>query len=243
MKDYQPMTSFDEDAAEIYDDGPRGDESDAVAFLEQMARGGPALELAIGTGRIALPLAARGIRVDGIDLSPAMVAKLRAKPGGEQIAVTMGDFAAVPVSGNYPLVFVVYNTLFNLLTQDDQIRCFDNVAAHLTDDGAFVVEAMVPAFLYRLRDDQYVDAEDIGVAELWLDVGRHDPVNQMLDETHVSLSRDGIRLYPVVCRYSWPSELDLMARMAGLRLKERWGGWNREPFNATSAAAVSVYGR
>jgi len=235
--------SFDEDAAAIYDDTPRGDEREAVGFLEQLARGGPALELAVGTGRIALPLAGSGIRVDGIDLSPAMVAKLRAKPGGDQISVTMGDFADVSVQGTYPLVFVVYNTLFNLLTQEDQTRCFENVAAHLTDDGSFVVEAFVPSFLYRLRSDQYVDAEAIDVAEVWLDVGRHDPVAQRLDESHVLLSRAGLRLYPVVCRYSWPSELDLMARIAGLRLKERWGGWSREPFTATSDMHVSVYGR
>ena len=243
MEGYEPITSFGEDAAEIYDASPRGDEAATVAFLEQLAGGGPALELAIGTGRIALPLAARGIRVDGIDLSPAMVAKLRAKPGGDQISVTMGDFADVPVPGTYRLVFVVFNTLFNLLTQDDQVRCFENVAAHLTDDGSFVVEAFVPAYLSRLRNDQYVDAEAIGVDEVRLDVGRHDPVTQRLDESHVSLSRDGVRLYPIVTRYAWPSELDLMARIAGLRLTERWGGWNREPFTSTSASHVSVYGR
>lgn len=243
MDDYEPMTSFGEDTAAVYDDTPRGDESATVTFLEQRANGGPALELAVGTGRIAIPLAARGLVVDGIDLSPQMVARLRAKPGGDRIAVTMGDFADVPVDGRYPLVFVVFNTLFNLLTQDDQVRCFENVAAHLTDDGVFVVEAFVPSFLYRLRDDQYVDAERIDVATVWLDVGRHDPVTQQLDETHVALSAEGVRLYPVVCRYSWPSELDLMARIAGLRLKERWGGWGQEPFAASSPLHVSVYGR
>jgi hypothetical protein len=243
MENYEPITSFGEDAAEIYDDTPRGDEVETVAFLERLARGGPALELAIGTGRIALPLAARGIRVDGIDLSTAMVDKLRAKPGGDQLSVTIGDFADVPVVGTYPLVFVVYNTLFNLLTQEDQVRCFENVATHLTDDGSFVVEAFVPSFLYRLRSDQYVDAEAIGVAEVWLDVGRHDPVTQRLDESHVVLTHEGVRLYPVVCRYAWPNELDLMARIAGLQLKDRWAGWNREPFKSTSDTHISVYGR
>jgi SAM-dependent methyltransferase len=243
VDDYEPMTSFGEETAAIYDDTPRGDESAAVAFLEQRAGGGPALELAVGTGRIAIPLAARGLVVDGIDLSPPMVARLRAKPGGDRIAVTMGDFADVPVAGRYTLVFVVFNTLFNLLTQDDQVRCFENVATHLTDDGVFVVEAFVPTFLHRLRDDQYVDAERIDVMRVWLDVGRHDAVAQRLDETHVALSADGVRLYPVVCRYAWPSELDLMARIAGLRLKERWGGWSQEPFTASSPLHVSVYGR
>jgi SAM-dependent methyltransferase len=242
MKNYEPGMSFGEDAAEIYDDEPRGDEAEAVAFLEQLAGGGPALELAIGTGRIALPLAATGIRVDGIDISPAMVAKLRAKAGGDQLSVTMGDFAEVPVSGTYRLIYVVYNTFHNLLTQDDQVRCFENVAAHLTDDGSFLIEAGVPNFLHRVLEHQYVHAESIGVDEVWLDVGRHDPVTQRHEETHVRMTTDGVRLYPIVQRYTWPSELDLMARIAGLRLTERWDGWNREPFTSTGNV-VSVFGR
>src|ERR1043166_10138745 len=188
MKGYEPITSFGEDVAEMYRDIQRGDEIAAVAFLEQLAGRGPALELAIGTGRIALPLAGRGIRVDGIDISPAMVAQLRAKPGGDEISVTVGDFADVPVPGTYRLIFVVWNTLFNLLTQEDQVRCFENVAAHLTHDGSFVVEAYVPAFLYRLRNDQYVDAEAILVDEVRLDVLRHDMSTQIIDENHVALS-------------------------------------------------------
>lgn len=244
MEGYQPVTSFGEDTAEIYDaTSQRGDEEATVAFLERIAGGGRVLELAIGTGRIALPLAARGVDIDGIDIAPAMVAKLRAKPGGEQISVTMGNFADVAVAGSYRLIYVVFNTLFNLLTQDEQVRCFENVATHLTEDGAFVVEAMVPDYLYRLRNDQYVDAEAIEIGAVRLDVGRHDPVKQTLDETHVHLSRDGVRLYPIVCRYAWPSELDLMARIAGLRLHDRWSGWNGEPFTSTSTRHVSVYGR
>jgi SAM-dependent methyltransferase len=243
MKGYEPVMSFGEDVAQMYRDVQRGDEIAAATFLEQLAGPGPALELAIGTGRIALPLAARGIRVDGVDISPAMVDQLRAKPGGDQLSVTIGDFADVPVPGTYRLIFVVWNTLFNLLTQDDQVRCFENVAAHLTDDGSFVVEALVPAFLYRLRNNQHVDAEAIEVDEVRLDVLRHDAATQMLEESHVSLSRAGVRLHPVVQRYAWPSELDLMARIAGLRLKGRWGGWDRAPFNSSSSAHVSVYGR
>jgi SAM-dependent methyltransferase len=242
MKGYEPIMSFGEDVAEMYRDIQRGDEMAAVAFLEQLAGRGPVLELAIGTGRIALPLAARGIRVDGVDISPAMIAQLRAKPGGDKLAVTVGNFADVPVPGTYRLIFVVWNTLFNLLTQEDQVRCFENVADHLTDDGSFVVEAFVPAFLYRLRNDQYVDAESIRIDEVRLDVLRHDMATQMIEESHVSLSAAGVRLNPVVQRYAWPSELDLMARIAGLRLKYRWGGWNREPFNSTSSTHVSVYG-
>jgi SAM-dependent methyltransferase len=243
MEGYEPIMSFGEDVAEMYRDLQRGDEMAAVAFLEQLAGRGPVLELAIGTGRIALPLAARGIRVDGVDISPAMIAQLRAKPGGDEIAVTVGNFADVPVPGTYRLIFVVWNTLFNLLTQADQGRCFENVADHLTDDGSFVVEVFVPAFLYRLRHGQYVDAEAIRVDEVRLDVLRHDMATQMIEESHVSLSSAGVRLNPVVQRYAWPSELDLMARIAGLRLKYRWGGWNREPFNSTSNTHVSVYGR
>ena len=244
MERYKPVMSFDEAAAEVYDDvSQRGDEMETVAFLEQLARGGPALELAIGTGRIALPLAARGIRVDGIDFSSAMVAKLRAKPGGAQIAVTMSNFADVAVKGTYRLIYLVFNTLFNLLSQDEQVRCFENVADHLTDDGCFVVEAYVPAFLHRLHDNQYVDAEAIRVDEVRLDVLRHDMEKQMIEESHVSLSAAEIRLNPVVQRYAWPSELDLMARIAGLRLKQRWASWTRERFTSTSSNCVSVYGR
>jgi SAM-dependent methyltransferase len=234
--------SFGEDVAESYDDTPRGDEDAAVAFLQALAGHGPALELAVGTGRIALPLADRGIRVDGIDISPAMVARLRAKPGGDLMSVTIGDFADVPVPGVYRLIYVVFNTLFNLLTQEDQVRCFENVAAHLTDDGSFVVEAGSPASFYRLRKDQYVDAESVEVDAVKLDLLRHDPARQMIDESHVSISGTGVRLNPIVQRYAWPAELDLMARIAGLRLKERWDGWNCEPFTGKHNV-VSVYGR
>jgi hypothetical protein len=243
MKGYEPVMSFPGDVAKLDRDFQRGDEIAAVAFLKQLAGPGPALELGIGTGRISLPLAARGIRVDGIDLSPAMVDQLRTKPGGDQLSVTIGDLADVPVPGTYRLIFVVFNTIFNLLTQEDQVRCFENVASHLTSDGSFVVEAYVPAFLYQLRDAQYVGAEAIQVDEVRLDVLRHDMATQMIEESHVSLSSAGVRLNPVVQRYAWPSELDLMARIAGLRLKDRWGGWNREPFNSTSGAHVSVYTR
>jgi SAM-dependent methyltransferase len=241
MKDYEPIMSFGEDVARTYDDVQRGDEAETVVFLEKLAGGGPALELAVGTGRIALPLADRGIRVDGVDISPDMVARLRTKPGGDRISVTIGDFADVPVPGTYRLIYVVFNTLFNLLTQEDQVRCFQNVAAHLTGDGSFVIEAGSPAFLYGLRNDQHVDAESIEIDTVRLDVLRHDPAKQMLDESHVSISNSGVRLDPIVQRYAWPAELDLMARIAGLRLKERWDGWNREPFT-NRHNVVSVYG-
>ncbi len=244
MKKYKPVMSFDEDVAEDYDDlAIRGDETATVAFLERLAQGGPALELAIGTGRIAIPLSERGIRVDGIDFSSAMVAKLQAKPGADKIAITMGNFAEVAVPNTYRLIYVVFNTLFNLLTQDEQVRCFKNVAAHLTDDGVFVVEGGVPAEWYGLRNNQYVDLEAIEVGKVRLDVAQYDPVKQLLEETHVVLASTGVRLKPIVMRYAWPSELDLMARIAELQLKERWGGWSREPFTGTSRNCVSVFGR
>jgi SAM-dependent methyltransferase len=241
MKGYEPTASFGEGVARR--DELRGDEPDAVAFLAERAGEGPALELAIGTGRIALPLAARGIRVDGVDLAPAMLERLRQKPGGDRLDVVLGDFADVPVTGRYALVFVVFNSFFNLLSQDDQARCFENVAAHLEEGGVFVMEAYVPSFLHRLRGDQYVDVEGIELDEVRLDVLRHDPSTQRIEESHVSLSASGVRLNPVVQRYAWPAELDLMARLAGLRLHARFGGWRGEPFDARSALHVSVYGR
>lgn len=236
------MASFGEDVAATYDDAPRGDEAQTVACLQQLAGGGPVLELAIGTGRIGLPLAATGLRVDGVEQSAAMIARLRAKPGGDAIAVTQGDMADVPVSGRYRLVFLVYNTFYNLLTQDDQVRCFQNVARHLDDDGAFLIEAAMPGPQYRL-EEQYVDAEAIELGKVVLDVGRYDPVTQLLDECHVTLTPEGVRLFPIVTRFTWPSEMDLMARLAGLRLHARWGGWQHEPYTARSWRHVSVYGR
>lgn len=244
MKDYQPAMSFDDDAAASYDEiSQRGDEAATVAFLEQFARGGPALELAIGTGRIALPLAGRGIKVSGIDISQAMLNRLRSKVGAENIEVVLGNFADVAVPGTYRLIYVVFNTLFNLLTQDEQVRCFENVASHLTDDGLFVVEGGVPTEFYRLRNNQYVDAETIGIDNVRLDIARFNPSTQVLEETHVTLSNRGVKLNPIVTRYAWPSELDLMARIAGLRLKERWASWSREPFTSASSNCISVYGR
>ena len=243
MRGFDPFKAFGAEVAASYDDSPRGDEVETVAFFERLAKGGPVLELAIGTGRIGLPLSERGVRVDGVEISPEMVARLRAKPGGDKIAVTIGDFADVPVEGDYRLIFVVFNTFFNLLTQDDQVRCFENIAAHLADDGVFAIEAETPNQYLRLRNNQYVDAERIEADEVRFDVARFDPVTQLLDESHVALTRDGVRLSPIVTRYAWPSELDLMARIAGLRLKERWSGWRNELFTADSRRHVSVYGR
>jgi len=245
---FDPRTSFGPDVAAGYDDTLRGDEEAAVARLAELAGDGPALELAIGTGRIALPLAATGLRVDGIELSQAMIDQLRARPGGDALTVACGDMAAVQMPDRYRLVYVVFNSLMNLVTQDEQVECVANAARHLSDDGVFVVENVVPDPMYGLRQDrdgvdQYVDAEDIGPEGVTVEVGRFDRVTQRVDKCHVGLSGSGVRLDPLALRYIWPSELDLMARLAGLRLRTRWGGWSGEPFDARSLRHVSVYGR
>ena len=242
MKNYDPAKSFGPEVAAGDPGRLRDDEDATVAFLRDLAGDGPALELAIGTGRIARRLTATGVRVDGIDISQAMVDVLRTQPGGADIAVTMGNYADVPVAGTYRLIYIVYNTIHNLLTQDDQVRCFENVAKHLTGDGAFVVEALTHAALH-LHDDQYVHAQSIEVNQVWLDVARYDPVTQLLDESHVSLTKNGVNLFPIVTRHIWPAEMDLMARIAGLQLKERWDGWERRPHTADTKNIVSVYGR
>lgn len=244
IEEYGPSTYGDR-FAEIYDEYVEGQALDtdaAVAFLAGLAGAGPVLELAIGTGRIALPLAEHGIDLHGIDASEEMVARLRSKPGGERIHVTIGDFANVAVEGRYALVYVVFNTLFGLQTQGAQLRCFENVAAHLADGGAFVVEAFVPD-LSRFERDQRIEAERVGLDDAWLGLARHYPAEQRVESQHVLLSDRGLRLYPVQIRYAYPSELDLMARLAGLQLRERFNGWKREPFTGATGTCVSVYAR
>lgn len=241
MDGFDPASSFGPDVASRYDDDLRGDEAETADFLTELAGDGAALELAIGTGRIGLPLAARGVRVDGIELSDAMVALMREKPGGDEVGVVIGDMSVADAPGSgYRLVYLVFNTIYNLLTQEGQVRCFENAARHLADGGVFVVDAGVPQAWLRGR--QFVDAEYVGNDEVVLDVNRYDPVTQILDENHVHLSNNGVRLGPISCRIAFPSELDLMARIAGLRLLDRWGGWRREPFTADSVRHISVYG-
>ena len=234
--------TYGEGIADVYDDLPTHppDADDAAAFLAELAGTGPALELAIGTGRIALPLARRGAHVSGIDASRAMVAKLRAKPDGERIPVTIGDFAAVDVDGRFGLVFVVYNTFFALLDQPTQQRCFERVAAHLTAGGRFVIEAFVPD-TSRFERHQHLEVRHVGADGALLSLSRHHPATQRVDTLLVRLGGDGTRTWPVHIRYSYPSELDLMAAQAGLRLEHRWGGWRREPYTDDSVRHVSVY--
>ena len=241
MPHYDPASYFGPEAARRYDDQPRGDEADAVRLLTELAREGRALEFAIVTGRIALPLAELGIEVHGLELSPHMVERLHAKPGGADLPVTVGDMASTHVEGQFRLVYLVYNTIFNLLTQDDQVACFQNAARHLTDDGAFLVETAVPSAW--IDPPNYVKPEWIAADAVGFDVARYDPVTQILDENHVRLTAEGISFSPIVCRLAWPAELDLMARIAGLTLTERWGGWHKQPFTADSQLHVSVYRR
>jgi len=211
-----------------------------VELLEELARGGRVLELAIGTGRVALPLKARGNDVSGIDISPEMVAKLRAKPGGDAIPVAMGDFADVKVDGQFSLVYLIANTIFGLTTQADQVRCFANVASHLEPGGRFVIEVFVPD-LGRFDRGQRVQVHHLESDTVTLDVSEHDLATQQIKDQWLELSPNGVKLRPVFLRYAWPAELDLMAQLAGMTLEQRWGGWMREPFTSESSRHVSVY--
>ena len=241
MKRYDD-TTYGERIAEVYDQLYSDYEVDAVDLLEELGRGGRVLELGIGTGRIALPLRERGIEVVGIDASEAMVEKLRSKPGGTKIQVVKGSFADVAVEGEFDLVYIVFNTFFALLTQEEQVRCFREVAAHLTQDGLFLIEVFVPN-LARYDDNQTVRASQLSADSVQLEVSRLDPVSQQVSSQHVLLSEDGVKLYPVKIRFAWPSELDLMAELAGLRLKQRWGSWDKSDFTSESRKHISVYER
>jgi SAM-dependent methyltransferase len=238
-----PEDHFGEEVAARYDESSadmfRPDVLDpAVEFLAGLAGDGPALELGIGTGRIALPLAERGIRVCGIDLSEAMVAKLREKPGGDGIEVAIGDFATTKVDGSFSLAYVVFNTIGNLTTQDAQVACFENVASHLEPGGCFVVELGVPG-LRTLPPGERFQVFDFGPEHIGID--EYDAETQGLISHHLSPDGDRWRLVSMPFRYTWPAELDLMARLAGLRLRERWSGWSREPFTHESTKHVSVW--
>jgi SAM-dependent methyltransferase len=214
----------------------------AVAFLAELVGSGRALELGIGTGRVAVPLAERGVQVHGIDASQAMLDRLRAKPGAETIHVTPGDFAEVAVEGKFELIYVVFNTFFALLEQEQQVRCFSNVAAHLSDNGVFVIEAFVPDPTLYDRG-QRLSAARVDADRVQLDASRIDPVSQRVISQHILVGAEGIMLLPVQLRYAWPSELDLMARLAGLSLRARFGSWQAEAFTAASPSHVSIYAR
>lgn len=233
--------------ADVYDEAPFVSSLSPPGLvadvLADMAGDGPALELGIGTGRIALPLAERGVHVTGIDAAPEMVDKLRDKPGGENIDVAIGDFADVDVDDTFPLVFAVFNTFFALTTQDAQVACFANVAEHLGDRGVFVIEAFVPDPT-RFDEGQTVRTTALDTDTAHFELSQHDPATQRITSQQVTLRHgEPIELRPIQLRYAYPSELDLMARLAGLRLRNRWAGWDRTPFTASASIHISVYER
>jgi methyltransferase family protein len=226
---------YDESSAAMFDPAVVDPAADLLA---ELAGDGAALEFAIGTGRIALPLAERGVKVAGIDNSEAMLAHLRAKPGAEKVEALVGDMATTRVDGEFSLVYLVFNTIFNLVTQDGQVACFENAAAHLDSGGRFVIEARVPE-LQRLPLGQTVlpwRADPDGMSYYV-----YDTVNQRLSGRHYDFVDGRVVSNPIEMRYVWPSELDLMARIAGLRLQDRWAGWDRAPFTGLSPSHVSVY--
>ena len=227
--------SYDRDSAAMFADSVLGP---AVDMLAELAGSGRALELGIGTGRVALPLAARGVPVSGIDLSEAMVAKMREKPGGKDIPVVIGDFATATVEGKFSLAYLVFNGLWNLRTQEKQVACFQNVADHLESGGCFVIELFVPD-LHAITPGQNIQVFRADERGLGFDV--YDVLNQGLTSHHYRLGKERIGAFASEGRYAWPAEVDLMARLAGMRLRERWGGWKREPFNEASRSHVSIY--
>ncbi len=234
---------FGERASSFYDERSAGMSDPEVVgpvvqMLADFARGGAALEFGIGTGRIALPLAERGVRVAGIDNSDAMLSRLRAKPGAAAIEVAVGDFATTRVDGEFSVVYLVFNTISNLVTQDAQVACFQNAAAHLRSGGRFVIENGVPA-LQSLPPGQTVIPFRADPEGFSFDV--YDVVTQRFSSQHFYIADGRLEAFPVEFRYAWPAELDLMARLAGMRLQDRWAGWKREPFTAVSSGHVSVY--
>ncbi|MFJ4680401.1 MULTISPECIES: class I SAM-dependent methyltransferase [Kitasatospora] len=228
--------------AEIYDGLPWPGPEQAVDFLAKLAGDGPVLELAIGTGRIAVPLVERGIEVHGIDSSEEMTEKLREKEGGAGIPVTKADISSFEVEQSYSLAFLVLNTIYALQTQEEQISCFSSAAAALEPGGHFVVEAFMPDPT-RFRRNSWTQVHDMGLDHVLIEADKHDPSTQQILEQHIHLKQGKVELFPAFLRYVWPSEMDLMARLAGLTLVERTGGWLGEPFNARSGNHVSVYRR
>ena len=212
----------------------------AVELVSSVAGNGRILELAIGTGRIALPLSAKGHRIEGIEGSPDMIAKLRNKPGGADIPVTIGDMADVGVDGPFDHVFLIYNTLFNLPDQEAQVRCFRNVAERLAPGGSFLIEAFVPDFS-DFHHDQKVQTKRLDMHSVWIEAITHDRIAQKTEAQRIRITENGMKLVPLPMRYAYPPELDLMARLAGLSLENRWGDWMKGEFTKESTMHISVY--
>ena len=209
-----------------------------VAFLAGLAGNGRALEFAVGTGRVALPLTAAGVEVHGIEMSRAMLAELANKPGAERIATTIGDMSSTRVEGSFSLVYLVYNTITNLLTQDDQVACFQNAAYHLEPGGCFVIEVFIPALRKLPMGESFIPFD---VTKRHLGIDEYDVVNQMLISHHYWIAGRTAEMFQTPHRYAWPAEYDLMARIAGLSLDQRWANWNRDPFTADSTSHISVW--
>jgi SAM-dependent methyltransferase len=233
--DERVAARYDESSAEMFE--PEVVEP-AVDLLAELAGDGRALELGIGTGRIALPLAQRGVPVHGIDLSRAMTSRLREKPGGEEIGVSIGDFATTTVDGAFSVAYLVFNTINNLITQAEQVACFRNAATHLEPDGCFVIEVGIPN-LQRLPPGETMRVFD--ASETHWGIDEYDVANQGLVSHHFSLVDGRLERVSMPFRYVWPAELDLMAQLAGMTLRERWAGWKREPFTSESRKHVSVW--
>jgi SAM-dependent methyltransferase len=233
--DERVAARYDESAADIFDSAVV---DPVVDFLAEIAGSGRALELGIGTGRIAVPLAQRGVPVHGIELSKAMAARLRAKPGGEDIGVTIGDFATTTVDGTFSVAYLVFNTIMNLTTQAAQVACFRNVAVHLDPGGCFVIEVGVPG-LQRLPPGETIHAFHVSETSWGLD--EYDVARQGLTSHHFEIVDGTLERFSVPFRYAWPAELDLMGQLAGIGLRERWSGWQREPFTSDSRKHVSVW--
>lgn len=239
MSSYSHET-YGERVAGIYDEMYSDYDPRAIDALADLGGKGPVLELGIGTGRIALPLTEKNVEVYGVDASAPMVEQLRVKPGGDRIKITLGNFAEVPVEGKFPLIYVVFNTFFMLGSQEEQVQCFRNVAEHLAPGGCFVIEAFVPD-VTRFSGGQVNWATKITPDEVLLDVGKHDAIAQRVVSQKIVITEGNIRLYPAQMRYCWVSELDLMAQLAGLHLRERWSDWKREPFTSESGKHISIY--
>ncbi|MEQ9506008.1 MAG: class I SAM-dependent methyltransferase [Hyphomonas sp.] len=241
MLDFGPAT-FGKLNAEDYDAlHDPGTTEESVALISELAgEGARLLELAIGTGRMALPLKQRGFEISGIEGSSEMVRALRAKPGGASIPALIGDMADCAIEGEFDFAFLVFNTLFNLTSQDAQLRCFRNTAERLAPRGAFLIETFIPD-LSVYHDHQSLKTMKIGMSDLWFEAKMHDPVTQRINFQRIRITEEGMKLVPFQIRYAWPAEIDLMARLAGLELEQRWGGWQREPFTANSKMHVSLY--
>jgi SAM-dependent methyltransferase len=239
MKDYN-VSTYGDKVADVYDERHGDYDAEMIERIYELAPNGSAFELGIGTGRVALPLSKRGMRVDGIDSSKSMVRKLKAKPGSKKISVQIGDFADFKTAKKYDVVFVVYNTFYGLLTQDNQISCFKSVHNTLKNGGKFVIEAFVPDPA-RIAKGQVINVTDLEKDNVSIACNTFDVSSQTADCQLVTISETGIKLVPIVLRYAYPAEFNLMAKLRGFELSDRWANWKKEPFTSNSGFHISIY--